>query len=63
MWYFFGSRNIVVLTVFQQNKIKDLLMDSDCHTISGIEKNYIDRMGRLYGGCAIIWNKNLYQCE
>ena len=51
------------MILFTESIGKDLLMDSDCHTISGIEKNYIDRMGRLYGGCAIIWNKNLYQCE
>ena len=45
--------------MFQQSQIKDLLRDFDCHTVSSVKDNDIGRMGRPYGGCAVIWKKSI----
>ena len=47
------------LYLFQQNIIKDLLIDSNCQTVSNIKENDYDGMGYPYGGCPIISKKSI----
>ena len=44
---------------FQEDIITDTLGDSCCHAVSAMSDDDVGRLGRPFGGCAIVWNKNL----
>ena len=46
----------------QQNIIRDVLKGSQCHAVSAMSDMDVGRVGRPYGGCAVVWRSSLPPC-
>ena len=44
---------------FEHNVFDNILQSCQYHAISSMDETDIGRLGRPYGGCAIIWHQNL----
>ncbi len=47
------------LYTFQHEEIGKVLVDSEHHAVSAMDECDVSRVGRPYGGCAVVWRRGL----
>ena len=44
---------------FQHSEIDNILVGSQHHALSSMDDSDVGRVGRPYGGCAVVWHRSL----